>query len=374
MNYKLFKATIVAMAAVVSVACTDQVDMTLSTPQESSCLTMDSIDNNFDVYKYVQQRKDDFGNVLIFNSMDEVNKLLQDMANMDYSTLRAQYMILQAEFGFKNAIIESNIFYDSIYSTVAQEYGYNLLAENVEIEEEDFYIELEQRLLANNQNLLSVCQKQGVENIVSVSDETFIEPLGHLDWSALLNEKNIFVAANTVYAFIEDSWLIIPIEEYCNSINTKTIKQKIQATTYTAASTYNDEKRQKNHVGMNEDKTRMLTVDIDATAVYLQTVQSALAVTMTIGNYKKNGLGNWVKQWSHVDGHCECYVRYIMTNEVLHPSPWYWFRDFSEEYVKGTKTYTNTEILPYVLNSISKIYPFNISIGLSNWQGCRISY
>ena len=213
-----------------------------------------------------------------------------------------------------------------------------------------------------------------MENIVSVSNETIIEPLGYLDWYALLNEKSIFIAANTVYAFIEDSWLIIPIEEYCNSVNTNTIKQQIQAVTSTAVSTYNDEKRQRNHIGMNEDKTRMLTVDIDANAVYLQTMQSAFAVTMTIGNYKKNGLGNWVQQWSHVDGHCSCYVRYIMTDEVENPSPRYWFRDFSEEYVKGTKTYTNTYILPYVLNSISQIYPFNISIGLNNWQGCSISY
>ena len=131
-----------------------------------------------------------------------------------------------------------------------------------------------------------------MENIVSVSNETIIEPLGYLDWYALLNEKSIFIAANTVYAFIEDSWLIIPIEEYCNSVNTNTIKQQIQAVTSTAVSTYNDEKRQRNHIGMNEDKTRMLTVDIDANAVYLQTMQSAFAVTMTIGNYKKKVYGS----------------------------------------------------------------------------------
>lgn len=371
MNCKLFKATILAMAAVVSVACTDQVDMTLSTPQESSCLTMDSIDNNFDVYKYVQQRKDDFGNVLIFNSMDEVNKLLQDMANMDYPTLRAQYMILQAEFGFKNAIIESNIFYDSIYSTVAQEYGYNLLAENVEIEEEDFYIELEQRLLANNQNFLAVCQKQGVENIVSVSDETFIEPLGHLDWSALLNEKGIFIVADVIYALtVDGEWLILSIQEYY-TLEEKALKTRNKIANQSAAASYGDDRLQRYHVGCNENYTHMLSAEFTTRQTNLYTYQTAYEVNLIITNYKKNGLGNWVKMWSHVDGGFNCRVRCV-TNQIL-SSPW--AGDFDGIYIKGSKTfYRIFTVGDEPLTVISQLYPYDIHINIRNWQGCHISY
>ena len=359
-------ATIVLSVA----ACTNQMDdIVLSSDQDTPNVIVQDTDNNTNTYQYVQQHKDKFGNVLIFNTIEEVTNLLQDMSSMDYSALRAQYNRLQADFGFQNNIIESNIYYDSIYSSILAEYGYNLLVENVEIEDESFYATLEERLLDYNNGQLSIQQKQEFEDGAVVFEGTFIEPSGNLDWQALLNEKGLFIAGNVVYTLVEGHWINMPVDDY---INNSAIQLNKQIATYSNNYVYNDTKKDKHHFAYNSDGDRMLNIDIDAqqTNVYLPII--TFQVTLTICNYKKNTFGNWVKQWSHVSGKCECHIR--CTTDKSDGGDYRYSKELTDEYIKGGTSYASIYPINEPASNILVIYPYDISIDMYNWQGCHVTY
>lgn len=367
MKCRFFRAVSMAATIVISMAaCTNQMDdFVLSSYQDTPNVVIQDTENSTDTYQYVLQHKDLFGNVLIFNTIDEVTELLQNMSSMDYVALRAQYARLQADFDFQNNIIESNIYYDSIYSSVLAEYGYNLLVKNVEIEDDNFFVTLEERLLAHNNGLLSVQSKQ----FASGETGTFIEPFGNLDWHALVNEKGLFIAGNVVYALVEGHWSNMPVDDY---INNPTIQLNNQIATYSNNYVYNDAKKDKHHFAYNSDGDRMLNIDIDAqqTNVYLPYIN--FLVTLTISNYKKNTFGNWVKQWSHVTGKCECHIR--CTTDQSDSGAYRYSKSLDGEYIKGGKSYTNLYTINEPANNILVIYPYDISINMYNWQGCQIIY
>lgn len=367
MKCRFFRAVIMAATIVISMAaCTNQMDdLVLSTDQDTQNVVSQDTENSTDNYQYVLQHKDLFGSVLIFNTIDEVTELLQNMSSMDYVALRAQYARLQTDFGFQNDIIESNIYYDSIYSNVLAEYGYNLLVENVEIEDDNFYVSLDERLLAHDNGLLLVQSKQ----FASGETGTFIEPLGNLDWHALVNEKGLFIVGNVVYALVEEHWSSMPVEEY---LSNPTALSNNQIATYANNYVYNDTKKDKHHFAYNSGGDRMLNIDIDAqqTNVYLPYIN--FLVTLTISNYKKNAFGNWVKLWSHVTGKCECHIR--CTTDKSDSGAYRYSKSLDGEYIKGGKSYTNLYTINEPANNILVIYPYDISINMYNLQGCQITY
>jgi len=276
--------------------------------------------DEIDVDAYIEAHPETFGNVLAFNSMDDVVDLLDEMGGLNYQDMSAKYEELQNIRNFSNDIIESNILYEQIYTEVAAEFGYDLLNEEEEIGNEDFYEALEIRLLEEENSLISVQEKTFTDNETNETiSGVFIEPICSLGIDALVNDKHIVVIDKSVLYFIEDAIVSMPINKYhhladyqfsssealemalnSNGITGLTIedfvisyrgRQGAQNATTLA-------KTEKHHVGFNSSKDRMMTADIGAyeTQYYFVTLVGEL----TIINYKKTRLQNWVKKWSNI--------------------------------------------------------------------------
>lgn len=348
-------------------------------------LSLDEIDAD----AYIEEHPEIFGNVLNFESMDDVEYLLEEMANMNYQDLSAKYEDLKTIRGFSNDVIESNILYDQLYTEVAAVFGYDLLTKEAEIEDDDFYDALETRLLEENSSLIYTYDKTVVDTETGESiSGTFIEPICGLGLDALTNEKHIVVIDKAVLYFIESAIISLPINKYhrlagyafesyealemalySNSIEGLSLEDvTISHRGRTQYPTTPEEKKQKHHVGFNSAKNRMMSVDIDAYASF--TGGTILTRETVIANYKKTRLGNWPKMWSHIEGEIIFKVHY-----VIDTTPRYFnvFLDFTNpNYVHNRKTFHKSYYLGGHL--IYDVYPYDISIGLRNWQGCSIRY
>mgnify|MGYP004650877655 CR=1 FL=1 len=400
------KKKIVSLMAVAAMllgtACSNQLDDVdvmnngVVKLEETSALTDDDFwgenlsYDEIDVDAYIETHTETFGNVLDFNSIDDVVDLLDEMSGMNYQDLSSKYEDLRSIRGFSNDIIESNILYDKIYTEVAVKFGYDLLKKEEEIDNDDFFEALEIRLLETNNSLISMQEKTYTD---SETNETisgvFIEPICGLGIDALVNEKHIVIIDKSVLYFIEDAIVSMPINKYhhladyqfssletlemalySNGITGLTIgdfvisyrgRQGVQNETF--------EKTEKNHIGFNSSKDRMMTVDIGAyeTQYYFVTLVGEL----TIVNYKKNRLRNWVKMWSHVEGGGVSFQVYYKCDRFSYSQ----LMDFDfgiAQYVRGQRTFQRYRYIGLI--PIYDIQPYDISIGLQNWQGCHIQY
>ncbi len=345
--------------------------------------------DEIDVDAYIEAHPETFGNVLAFNSMDDVVDLLDEMGGLNYQDLSAKYEELQNIRDFNNDIIESNILYEQIYTEVAAEFGYDLLNEEEEIDNEDFYEALEIRLLEEDNSLISVQEKTFTDNETNETiSGVFIEPICSLGIDALVNDKHIVVIDKSVLYFIEDAIVSMPINKYhhladyqfsssealemalnSNSIAGLSLEYvTISHRGRTQYPTTPEEKKQKHHVGFNSAKNRMMCVDIDAYASFIG--GTIITRETVIANYKKTKSGNWPKMWSHIEGEIIFKVHYTIDS-----TPRYFnvFLDFTNPYyVHNKKTFYRSYYLGSYL--VYDVYPYDISIGLRNWQGCSIRY
>lgn len=146
----------------------------------------------------ISENPDLYGTPLVFDSLENVDALLDELSEMDYTDLRDWY----SNAGFYSPVIESNIICDSVYD----EHKNNVLAEYGFANEE--YLEIYPALLDEIEarysydmmnNFSDYCYSREVFNEATNESSLAIYPLGIMDIEALCNEKSLFIVDKIVY-------------------------------------------------------------------------------------------------------------------------------------------------------------------------------
>lgn len=147
-----------------------------------------------------------FGDVLILDSIGAAYDLLEHWETAPYDVIRNEY----SNYGYTNQIMESNIVYDSLMTTYMDIYGISDFSEDTQ--HEDMFQELHTVILEEFPEL--IVPKEIFDSVME--DWIFLmEPLGDIDFYALVNEHRIFIADTIVYkVFPSGKFLGIPISSY----------------------------------------------------------------------------------------------------------------------------------------------------------------
>lgn len=151
--------------------------------------------------------------VLIFQSMENVDSLLEEMQNMSYEDLRSQYSAL----GHNNSNIENCILIDSLYYVISQYLGYT----------SDQELEDYQKALLDS---LVYCEVMQINPLLLISytitdtdpssenvgsTYAIIEPRAELDLTALMNDKRLcIIEANVVKLLLDGTLITSPLLNY----------------------------------------------------------------------------------------------------------------------------------------------------------------
>lgn len=164
--------------------------------------------SRWDVETLVSENPNIFGtNVLVFDSLPCADTLLDILAESGPNDLRQYY----TDFGFYNAIMESNIVYDSVMKDMA---GYM----NVNLEDDD----LDENTLAwfldafVHEMMSNYSENCVVGEWVNGNNEVCytVNPLGPIDERVLCNEKKLFIADGIVFKFSGNYLLTCSADTY----------------------------------------------------------------------------------------------------------------------------------------------------------------
>lgn len=350
--------------------------------------------DEIDVDAYIEAHPETFGNVLVFESLDEVESLLEDMNLVNNSQeLTEKYADLRnTRNGFNNLIIESHILYLSIYEEVARQYGYDLdTEEDVEIDNDDFYVTLDEHLQAEVSNgLIQIVERTYTDlETGEINDGTYIEPLGELNTGALTNEKSLVIIDKVVYYFFEDALITMPINKFHHLaehsfMDIETLESALAdcSTLGLAESDFVMSREQEYIPYTNFTRTQRyhesicgrykMTIRITASDVWEYAVHTARCGRFTIKNYRKNLCGHWIlngkkcklnggvsfKTYPHIE---EPQIPFVTT-----------FINY-----KVGSIFTNHNHIVYNTHYFWPTYgvfPYDIHINLSNNRGCQINY
>lgn len=350
--------------------------------------------DEIDVDAYIGTHPETFGNVLVFESLDEVESLLEDMNLVNNSQeLTEKYVDLQTtRSGFSNPIIESHILYLSIYEDIARQYGYDIdTEEDLEIESEDFYTTLDERLQEEVSNgLIQVVERTYTDpETGEISDGTYIEPLGELSIGALTNERSLVIIDNVVYYFFEDALITMPINKFhhlaehsftnlealenalsdCSTLGLteddfvmSREQEYIPYTNFTRTQRYHE----------NIHGRYKMTIRISASDVWVFTAQTARCGRFTIKNYKKNLCGHWILNGKKCKLNGS--VSFKTYPHIEEPQPPF-VVTFTNYKVGGIFTHHKHIIYnTHYFWPMYGVFPYDIHIDLSNNRGCHINY
>lgn len=177
-------------------------------------------DDEIDVYSYVSERSNIFGNVLILSDYDELNVILEEMENRCLQDLRVLYDSL----GFYSPVLESHITYDSIFTDIINSHG---LSEDDIIDLDDYNESLDDLIAEEFKS--AIAEYPHLINYSIYENETFIEPIGD-PWTieGIYNEKNIFIVDKYVHSFNEEITYTIPIQYFHDAIANMSTEDLIQ--------------------------------------------------------------------------------------------------------------------------------------------------
>lgn len=401
MQRKIVCLTTIAMM-VLFVGCSNQMEDALIV-EESSAVKQAIVQNpndpwgeslkydQIDVDSYIAEHADIFGNVLVFDSFDDVDDLLLEMEQMNYKELRLFYDDLQIEKCFHNDIIESNIYYDSIYVETGKEFGYDLLTDNVEIENDNFFETLQEHLLLQEENnLLAQHDVIDVDEVNSIRySGVCLEPIAALDIYSLLNSKHIVVIDKVVHFALEEAWITMPITKYHifaeqNFPDLRTLNAYLAdgqltglkgedfvisvPTTSTAGFSAANERTQRVHTGSNG--RYVLTVEVSAYDTWAWFMKTARCGQVKISTHKWTIFNTRLPLYTHVEGS----AAFLAWPHIEEPQ-----RAFGivcpAHYVRGVhferrKVVYNTHIFWPQFN----VYPYGIYLQFTSWKGMSVSY
>ena len=172
----------------------------------SNTVEWDTSYDEIDVYECIDRAPYAFGeNVLIFESMEEVDMLLEEMEELPYDELRQWCN----DHNIWSTYIEAKIVYDSIWQSVEEEFG--ISSDEQEIREEDldaFYESLESRLIEYPECWYSWQDKEYGE-IMQPKCTSF-------DIEAFTNDKGIVIIDKVVFKYQQGYLLTCPVHKYAD--------------------------------------------------------------------------------------------------------------------------------------------------------------
>ncbi len=185
------KTMTIGMLMLLMVGCTEQlcdlsetssvinqtmgVDATDDVPEDISCID-----------ELIGRYPDDFHNVLIYESMDELEEEIENLIDMPYYELRDWTI----EHNFTNSVLESNIVYDSLLTVYMERYG--------ETEEDADY--------PNDECIDLFAEELRTEYphlFPNYNDESQLEPFD-ISINALFNSNGLLILGEDVYISVND--------------------------------------------------------------------------------------------------------------------------------------------------------------------------
>lgn len=196
------------------VACSSNEDSVVNLYRNSqflaSSMENDSLEfryNSIDVQEYIDLYPDIFGeNVQVFESLEEVDELLNQISEFSPEELRSWY----SETNCHSRVIESNIIYDSVLYSCAEKYGIDFDTDN----DEQYYNELMDDFIDVMRNEYAVFCHFGIDTIEDEIVEC-VNPFGNIDdLSAFTNDNGIVIVDKVVYKFLGGYLITCPIDVF----------------------------------------------------------------------------------------------------------------------------------------------------------------
>lgn len=160
--------------------------------------------DTIDVQWYLENYPEVFGEILVFYDFDAVDNLLDELATMNYEELSSWYR----EADYRNAIIETNIIYDSIFYEIAKIYDIRV-GEEYNLNESEMatlYGYFVERMSEEHPEMCSIDEEYGC---------LCANPFGCVDDEyALANEKGIVIIDKVVYKYQQGYLISCPIDKY----------------------------------------------------------------------------------------------------------------------------------------------------------------
>lgn len=331
-----------------------------------------------DVAWYLSHYDSLFRHPMVFESVEELDAVLDYIQDIDYEELRAWYN--QADF--YSPTIESNITYDSIWNDVVEQNGMGFDEETISDSIMDLlYDQFTQVMITEHP---SACIYHPNTN-----DYETLTPIGNIGIEAFCNENNLFVVNKVVYRLVAGYFITCPIDKYIYlprfSNWTEAEVWELQLDIETNAienvgnediiiyklgqnSSFEQEYTQKRH----EETFRnyKLVVEVDAAPAWAWFMQTDIKGFVSINNYYKNK-----KHRTLTSGRVtfEAKITNPEIDEQYRPFVWlpakiygkYRHRQLHTNwtYHSGTRMIRRTTV-----------DVFNISVNVSQIQGATISY
>ena len=160
--------------------------------------------DTIDVPWYLENYPEVFGEILVLDDFEAVDTLLDELANMNYEELSSWYR----EADYSNAVIETNIIYDSIFYEVAKIYDIRV-GEEYNLNEGEMatlYGYFVERMSEEHPEMCSIDEEYGC---------LCANPFGCVDDEyALANEKGIVIIDKVVYKYQQGYLISCPIDKY----------------------------------------------------------------------------------------------------------------------------------------------------------------
>ena len=216
---------ILILIGIVFVACTDKITYVNEVdklniqeelnPEDLPC-------NGLSIEEYIEANSNLFGtDVLIVDSMIQIDSLIDIIMEMDYSALRLWY---EEEYGIFSINIEGKIIADSILAECAEYYGYEILDvsdwENVDEDDEEYIYECMEDVISTNfPHFLYTYSKIDLDIFSDTygQQSTYTEIVGHDDWSwkSFVNDKRLVIIGGMVYkCLLDGTWIRVSVCDY----------------------------------------------------------------------------------------------------------------------------------------------------------------
>ena len=202
-----------AMSLVFGSACTSQqdfnTDLTTQSPWKersqslSETSSLEERYHNIDVYQLVRENHELFEDVIIFDSIGQVDQLLEELLNMNYEELRGWCNY----YDFHNTCLESHIIYDSLWCAAKQQLGYDIEDKDLSFEEYDEIYEEFLDLILPYSDLFTF--QEDSEFGICVSKLSDFQ-----DIDMFCNADGIVIIDKVVFLFRDGFLLTCPIDEY----------------------------------------------------------------------------------------------------------------------------------------------------------------
>ncbi len=151
---------------------------------------------------YIDENYESFEGIRIFDSSEDLFYTLSELEAMNYTSLKAWCEINS----FYSPILESRIIYDSVFSDILEEFGYNyddyVNDQNYIIDSEDVFETFKEHMIREHSNHINIFEEYDEE----YGNEYYIEPFSTdgFDELIFMNNKNIVIIGLNVYKLVEN--------------------------------------------------------------------------------------------------------------------------------------------------------------------------